>query len=137
MNSVIGEFSSSAYHKANSSMIHRPISFSLRKARVAFISFFLTVGLFCVCTRAFKQMTPLQAEPVSMHEMLGAYDEPRELTDSEYLMVLLLKAEVEDYTNDIYYEFTPVLIRTQVVSGTNYLVKIKVGDDEYIHVTIY
>jgi len=34
-------------------------------------------------------------------------------------------------------QFAPVCIRTQVVSGKNYFVKINVGGDNYIHVVIW
>ncbi|CAN2387738.1 This is an intracellular thiol proteinase inhibitor [Pristimantis euphronides] len=48
-----------------------------------------------------------------------------------------VKAEVEEKHKKKYPQFEAVEFKTQLVSGTNYFVKIRVGDEEYIHVCLY
>eukprot|EP00121_Abeoforma_whisleri_P012411 Awhi_evm1s11455 len=39
--------------------------------------------------------------------------------------------------NGMFVEFTPVEYKTQVVAGTNYLVKVKTSDSHHVHLKIY
>ena len=59
-----------------------------------------------------------------------ADDEVKELVKS-------VKSAVEGKANAKYNEFEAVSFTTQVVAGTNFLVKVKVDNDEYIHVKIF
>ena len=48
-----------------------------------------------------------------------------------------MKSAVEAETNQSYTTFEAVKYTSQVVAGTNYIVKFRVGADEYIHVKIF
>ncbi|KAH6928738.1 hypothetical protein HPB50_018864 [Hyalomma asiaticum] len=45
-----------------------------------------------------------------------------------------VRSDVENKLGQTFTEFTPVNYRTQVVNGTNYFVKVRVGADQYVHV---
>ncbi|XP_069133945.1 cystatin-A1-like [Argopecten irradians] len=53
------------------------------------------------------------------------------------LLVHNLKASVEEKSNARYEEFEAVSYRSQVVAGTNYFIKVKVGNDQYIHMKVF
>lgn len=57
-------------------------------------------------------------------------DEVREIADN-------IKPEIENKLNVSYETYEPIAYKTQVVAGTNYLIKIKVGEGKYIHAKIY
>ncbi|XP_075551954.1 cystatin-A2-like [Dermacentor variabilis] len=48
-----------------------------------------------------------------------------------------VRSDVENKLGQNFEEFTPVNYRTQVVNGTNYFVKVRVGSDQYVHVRAY
>ncbi|XP_030254236.1 leukocyte cysteine proteinase inhibitor 1-like isoform X2 [Sparus aurata] len=50
---------------------------------------------------------------------------------------MLVKSLVQVKTNKIYQEYRAVLSMDQLVKGTNYLFKVRVGDRNYIHVQVY
>lgn len=58
--------------------------------------------------------------------------------DSESRQFLnTVKRSVESQTGKKYAQWQPNAVRTQIVAGVNYFAKIKVGDNEYIHVTVW
>lgn len=48
-----------------------------------------------------------------------------------------IKSDVESRTGASYSKFNPTLVKSQVVAGTNYKVKVEVDDGNYIHVTFF
>ena len=66
-------------------------------------------------------------------EMTGAPTEEKEATEKKKKMVEELKSSVEEKKNAKYTTFEAVKFSTQVVNGVMYRIKVKVGDDEYIH----
>ena len=66
-------------------------------------------------------------------EMTGAPTEEKEATEEVKKMVEELKSSVEEKKNAKYTTFEAVKFSTQVVNGVMYRIKVKVGDDEYIH----
>ena len=59
-------------------------------------------------------------------------------TDEEGLHVITgYKGIVEGFLGASYTTFEPISYTTQVVAGTNYLVKVKVGDNKYVHIKIW
>lgn len=48
-----------------------------------------------------------------------------------------IKPKLEAATNKKYGEFEAVSYKTQVVAGTNYVIKVKVGNNEFVHVKVF
>ena len=69
-------------------------------------------------------------------EMVGAPTEEKEATEEVKKMVEELKSNVEEKKNTKYTTFEAVKFNTQVVNGIMYRIKVKVGDDEYIHLRV-
>ena len=69
--------------------------------------------------------------------MLGGAGNARIPKSYERATVLNEKNAIETIAGRTFTVFEPVLIKVQVVSGLNYLVKILVDNDEYIHVKLY
>ena len=67
----------------------------------------------------------------------GGFGGPRPADDEVKELVKSVKAKIEEKANAQYTEFEAVSYTTQVVAGTNFKVKVKVGNDEYIHVKIF
>ena len=52
-------------------------------------------------------------------------------------MALELKAQTEQKLGATFSEFEAVKYKTQVVAGTNYLIKVKVGPEQYVHIKVW
>ncbi|XP_057162826.1 cystatin-A isoform X1 [Ursus arctos] len=48
-----------------------------------------------------------------------------------------VKPQLEEKTNETYQEFEAVEYKTQVVAGINYYIKVRVGDNSYIHLKVF
>ena len=70
-------------------------------------------------------------------QIAGGFSSYREPTSEELAMVNKLKSAIEQKVNKKFLFFVPVKIKSQVVAGTNYTVKILVNNDSFIHVTIF
>ena len=66
--------------------------------------------------------------------MLGGAGMARALKDREKEIVIKEKDLVESYLGKKFTVYEPVLIKVQVANGSNFLVKILVDNEEYIHV---
>ena len=64
------------------------------------------------------------------HQSHIADQEIQDLCDS-------IKKDLEAKTNKEFKTFKAIKYKTQVVSGTNYSIKIDVGNNNYVHVVIY
>ena len=69
-------------------------------------------------------------------EMVGGPTEERDADDEVKKMVTALKAKVEEKRNATFSTFEAVKYNTQVVNGIMYRIKVKVGDDEYLHLRV-
>ena len=67
-------------------------------------------------------------------EVVGGPSEEKEANDEVKKMVEELKASVEEKKNTKYNTFEAVKFTTQVVNGVMYRIKVKVGENEYIHI---
>ena len=66
-------------------------------------------------------------------EVIGGPTEEREATEEVKKLVEDLKSAVEEKSNKKYNIFEAVKFTTQVVNGVMYRIKVKVGENEYIH----
>ena len=69
--------------------------------------------------------------------MCGGHSQPNEMTDEVREMVNSLKPKIEGQMNSQFSDFEAINYTTQVVAGTNFVVKIRVGADKHISVTIF
>ncbi|CAJ1403643.1 unnamed protein product [Effrenium voratum] len=74
--------------------------------------------------------------------MAGGTSAAKEATDEVKAMCEALKNETQEKAqaagwNGLFPEFTAHSFSTQVVAGTNYFVKVKVGDGKFCHVRIH
>ena len=69
--------------------------------------------------------------------MMGGFGEAKNADDQVKNLVNKHKSDVEGKLNQKFDTFEAVSYKTQVVAGTNYLVKVNVGNDKYVHVKIY
>ncbi|XP_039663559.1 cystatin-B-like [Perca fluviatilis] len=68
--------------------------------------------------------------------MSGGYGPTEPATKDIQDLCDQVKSKVQEITGKNYGEYTAFKFRSQVVAGTNYLIKVHVGDD-YIHVIIF
>lgn len=69
--------------------------------------------------------------------LAGGWKESSGLTEEQYTMVTELRHAVQEKAGKEFAHFNPVAIRSQVVAGTNFFVKIQVSESEYVHVKIF
>ena len=76
---------------------------------------------------------------LAIHCIVGGWGDIKQVSENQDLMNIVsnLKPSIESSTNIVYTTFNPTQFRSQVVAGTNYKVKIDIGNGEYIHVKIY
>jgi len=74
---------------------------------------------------------------LSVMPMPGGFGEGRIPESDEIDILQSVKAAVEGSTGKTYTTFEAVSFTTQVVAGTNYLFKVKVDGEEYIHVKVH
>jgi len=61
-----------------------------------------------------------------------------EKADSDTIVVCNeVRDELEGKVGSKFSEYTPLLVRKQVVAGTNFFVKIHVGNGDHVHVRIF
>lgn len=64
----------------------------------------------------------------------GGFGQAREVDDNIRSHLNTLKEKIEEHLNATFSVFEPLKYTSQVVAGSNYLVKIKVDGEKYIHV---
>jgi cystatin-A/B len=69
--------------------------------------------------------------------MFGAPGEAKNADDNVKKLAKDMKPQVEKALGETYGEFDAVKYTTQVVAGTNYKIKVKVGDGKYVHMKVY
>ena len=76
---------------------------------------------------------------VALTTKVGGFSDSKPVSANQDLMNILnnIKPALEEKGNIKYSVFNPVVFQSQVVAGTNYKVKIDIGNSEYIHIKIY
>ena len=69
--------------------------------------------------------------------LAGGFDEVKEVDEEVKVIALNMKGKAEEALGETFEVFEPVLYTSQVVAGTNYNVKVHVGDERFIHMKIY
>ncbi|XP_032262041.1 cystatin-A [Phoca vitulina] len=67
----------------------------------------------------------------------GGLTEAKPATPEIQEIVNKVKPQLEEKTNESYQEFEAVEYKTQVVAGINYYIKVRVGDNNYIHMKVF
>ena len=69
--------------------------------------------------------------------MCGGFTNSRPADDNVKAIALEMKPKVEEALGTTYTQFEAVSFTTQVVAGTNYKTKVKVGDENYVHIKVF
>ena len=69
--------------------------------------------------------------------MCGGFTNSRPADDNVKAIALEMKPKVEKALGTTYTQFEAVSFTTQVVAGTNYKIKVKVGDENYVHIKVF
>ncbi|KAK2870046.1 hypothetical protein Q8A67_024438 [Cirrhinus molitorella] len=72
-----------------------------------------------------------------MHARCGGTSEAKDANEDVQKICDEMKSHAEDKAGCKFDVFTAKSFKTQVVAGTNYFVKVHVGEDEYIHLRVY
>ena len=69
--------------------------------------------------------------------MLGGFGNAQAADDNVKAIVTGVKGDAETALGEKFTEFEAVQFKTQIVNGTNYLVKVKVGDGKFVHLKVH
>ena len=69
--------------------------------------------------------------------MCGGFGNARDADDNVKALALEMKPKVEQALGTTFGTFEAVKYVTQVVAGTNYKIKVKVGDEQYVHIKVF
>lgn len=69
--------------------------------------------------------------------MVGGFSQDREPDDEVRNLAQEIKPHAEQHVNRTFNNWEVVKFRSQVVAGTNFNLKISVGDGEYVHVRVF
>ena len=69
--------------------------------------------------------------------MLGGFGNALDADDTVKALAKGVKDQAEKALGETYGEFEAVKYTKQVVNGTNYKIKVKVGDGKFVHLKVY
>ena len=69
--------------------------------------------------------------------MCGGFGNAKDADDKVKALALEMKPQVEKALGETYTEFEAVKYTKQIVNGTNYKIKVKVGGEKYIHIKVH
>ena len=69
--------------------------------------------------------------------MCGGFTQARDADEEVKAMANELKAQTEGKLGATFSEFEAVSFKTQVVAGTNYKIKVQVGNRKYVHIKVF
>ena len=68
---------------------------------------------------------------------LGGFGDAKDADDKVKALALEMKPKAEAALGATFATFDAVKYTTQVVAGTNYKIKVNVGDGKYVHIKVY
>ena len=69
--------------------------------------------------------------------MCGGFGQAKAADESIVAICNDIKGQTESHLNATYNTFEPINYTSQVVAGTNFMIKVKVGDADYIHIKVH
>ena len=69
--------------------------------------------------------------------MPGGFGDVMEVDEDVKILAKNMKEKVEETLGETFEIYEPILYTTQVVAGTNYKIKVKVGDEKYVHIKVF
>lgn len=69
--------------------------------------------------------------------MCGGFNQARKAGQEEQEVANSVRDEVEKQLNQKFDKYEAHSVTTQVVAGTNYKIKVHIGDEKYIHIKVY
>ena len=69
--------------------------------------------------------------------MLGGVGSSGEANEIVQKIAISVKDQVEKRLGKTFETFDAVVFKTQVISGINYIIKVHVGDQKYIHIKVW
>ena len=67
----------------------------------------------------------------------GGFGGAKDADDEVKAIAKEVQKQTEDKLGAKFTEFEAVKYKTQVVSGTNYMIKVKVGPEQYVHIKVW
>ena len=69
--------------------------------------------------------------------MPGSFNNAKEATEEVKALAKGMKEQVEKQLGQTFDKFDAVVFSTQVVAGTNYLIKVQVGEEKFVHIKVH
>ena len=69
--------------------------------------------------------------------MPGGLGDVKEVDEEVTILATNMKEQVEENLGETFDIFEPILYTTQVVAGINYIIKVHVGNEKFVHIKIH
>lgn len=69
--------------------------------------------------------------------MVGAFGEHQEMTEEVASLVTALKGDIESSLESAFEVFEPLTYSSQVVAGTNFMVRVHIGEEKHVVAKIH
>ena len=69
--------------------------------------------------------------------MPGGLGDVKEVDEEVTILAINMKEQVEENLGETFDIFEPILYTTQVVAGINYIIKVHVGNEKFVHIKIH
>uniref|UniRef100_A0A8C6UGK6 Cystatin-B n=2 Tax=Neogobius melanostomus TaxID=47308 RepID=A0A8C6UGK6_9GOBI len=91
-----------------------------------------------VCGKHAQSLPPTDPRSLSaMNSIIGGYNPVTKATAEAQEICDKIRPSVQAQVNTVFSEFTAVEHRSQVVAGTNWQIKVHVGGQNYVHITVF